>query len=825
MARSTVAILFSDIEGSTRLLQTLGPGYADLLMTHRRLLRDAYGAHGGIERGIEGDSFFMTFPTARDAVCAARDGQLALAEHDWGDAAHAVRVRMGVHLGEVELLDDAVIGLAVHETARVCSAAHGGQVLVSSTAQRLADPLPEPSSWTDLGSHRLKDVPTPVHLLQLTHPGLVADFPPLRLQGGVRNNLPLPASTFVGREAELAQVRTLLGQGRLVTITGTGGVGKTRIALRAAADHVERFFDGVRLVDLAPVHEPDAVLATFAETVTSSAGTPEELGAELSDRQMLLVVDNCEHLLGPVADVIGRLLPTTSGVAVLATSREPLGLPGELVWRVPPMTEDDARTLLADRARAVNSQFAVTDQNREAVDEVCRRLDAIPLALELAAARMTTLTPEQVSQRLDRRFRLLSGGSRGSVERHRTLQATVDWSYEHLEPDEQDLLQRLGVFSGGFPLEGAEALATDGDPIAVLDTLDNLVQKSLVIADQRGGETRYRLLETIRQYALDRLGTSDAAYDARTAHLRWAVAMALEARDELWYGNADRWFSRLDDEQANVRSAFEWARDTEPGSATSLLFTLLPWIVTRARSRDWIEPCETLLAEELSAQDRAYADIARLWLYSNVGPIPTEVVDACRLAVPVVDGLDPAWLAPMMRAYLAAWSYPAGDPAAAAAAIPECQRAVESGRGLPIGVQPLILQAMVWVYLDSGQLAEARAVADEAIAAAQAEGVAYMESRLCLHRARVDLADGRTEDARAYAGRSVTVSRATGDTFVATVATRLLAELEEGEGRYDSARDLIASILDDVEQTQSGEQLARVRAELERCAALARGEA
>jgi predicted ATPase/class 3 adenylate cyclase len=820
VARSTVAVLFSDIEGSTRLLQTLGPGYVDLLLTHRTLLREAFARHEGAERGIEGDSFFMTFPTAHDAVAAARDAQLALTEHDWSTYATTVRVRMGIHVGAVELLDDMVFGMAVHETARLSAAAHGGQVLVSETAQQLADPLPDPCGWLDLGSHHLKDVPHPVHILQLTHPGLAADFPPLRLQGGVRTALPQPSSSFIGRAPELAAVRTLLAESRLVTLTGTGGVGKTRIALRVAAEHIERFTDGVDLVDLAQVDDPEAVLPAVATTVGSRAATTTDLVDDLHDRHRLLVVDNCEHLLESVASLVDDVIRGTRTVTVLATSREPLGVGGEVVWRVPPMSEEDARTLLAVRAHAVNAGFAVSEANRPSVDEVCRRLDAIPLALELAAARMTSLTPEQVAQRLDQRFRLLSGGARGSLERHRTLQATVDWSYDHLEPTEQELLRRLGVFTGGFPLEGAESVAGDVDPITVLDTLDSLVQKSLVIADERGGAVRYRLLETIRQYALDRLGTSADARAARQAHLRWIEGLCRAARDDLWFGPAHRWLDQLDHEQANIRSAFEWARGTAPEQAVSLLFCTLPWVIARATSREWIEPCSQLVELELSPQGHATARVLLLWLHSNAGPVPQEQVSGVAEVVSALDGHEPEWFAPTTRSALAAWSYSPGDAAGAEAAIAGCRAALEAGRDFPAGIQTVLLQSLVWVSLDSGRLDEARTAAEAALASATAAG-SFMEGRMALNVARVDLAAGRIADAEAFAGRAVSVARATGDTFVATVATRLMARIAEDEGRFETARDLLAGILDEVAQTQTNDQLGAVRADLGRCAALA----
>ena len=828
MARMTLAVLFSDIEGSTRLLQSLGPAYADLLLTHRRLLRDAFATNSGTERGTEGDSFFVTFPTARDAVAAALAGQQALSGHAWPSPEITVRVRMGIHLGEVELLDDAVIGLVVHETARLSGAGHGGQVLVSDTVVRLAEPVPDGVTWHDLGSYALKDVPVPLRISQLMHPALTARFPPIRVRGSVRSNLPQQASSFIGRQQEVAAVQELLTQARLVTVTGTGGVGKTRIALRVAADHVEQFTDGVCLVDLAKVTDPEGVLAQFATPLLTSATSLGELVAALADRNVLLVVDNCEHVLTEVTPIVSQLITATSGVSVLATSRESLGVAGEVVWRVPPMTPMDARRLLDARARAVNAQFAITDENRQAVDDVCQRLDAIPLALELAAARLTSLSVQQVSQRLDQRFRLLAGGARGTLERHRTLQATVDWSYDHLEPAEQTMLRRLGVFVGGFSLDGAETVAGtgdgdgDGDAMTVLDTIDQLVVKSLVIAEYQDGTSRYRLLETIRQYALDRLAATDEALTIREAHLRWVLRLCVESEHGLWLGrDLARLLTRLDQEQANLRAAFDWAMAETPGDAVSILLATFPWIAARGRSRDWVEPCQRLLAASLTPADHGLAQMLELWLYSNTGPIPTELIERTRACVDDLPTDHMPWLAATTRAYLAAWGYPSGDVAGAEAAIPQCRRVLDQLRPDGPCVLGLVLQALVWVHLDAGQLEAARSYADEGLVAAAACGTTYMESRMALNRARVDLAAGRKDEARQYAERASSIARLTGDAFVATVAVRMLASIAEGEGRFATARDLVAGIIDGVAETQVPGALEQVLSDLERYTALA----
>ncbi len=817
MARATVGVLFSDIEGSTRLLQELGPAYGEVLLEHRRLLRSAFAEHEGTDRGSEGDSFFVTFPTARAAIDASLAAQRALHDHVWPHPGTRVRVRMGIHVGEVEELGEAVVGLVVHETARIAAAGHGGQVLVSDSAVRLGVPAPVGVGWRDLGDHRLKDVPEPLHLYQLTHPRLPDSFPPLRLQGTVRTNLPQQASSFLGREAELEQVRSLLSESRLVTVTGTGGVGKTRIALRVAADQLDQFTDGVFLVDLAEVSEPGSVVAQVIASLNLPV-TSADLASSLAARQLLLVLDNCEHLLGDVAAVAEDLLRHTAGVCLLATSREPLGVTGEVVWRVPPLTPGDARDLLTARARGVNADFAVTAANQDAVDEVCRRLDSIPLALELAGARLASLSVEQVAERLDQRFRLLGGGSRAALERHRTLQATVDWSYHHLDTGEQALLRRLGVFTGSFPLAGAEAVSGADDRLAVLETLHQLVLKSMVVAESGGGATRYRLLETIRQYSLDRLAQAGDALEARDAHLEWAVQVAGQAETALWLGGDEAaWLVRLDDEQGNLRSALEWARGVDLRSkSVAILFAVFPWFTARGRSREGLDLCRSLLADGLDGAELGMAHVLELCFVSNIGAIPAEIISAVRQTVHLLRESDRPWLAPMTEAYVAAWSYPAGDAAGAVAAIPACEEAVAEMRGYGPQALSLGLQPLVWVNLDAGRFDAARAHADEGLAAAASSGASFLESRMALNRARVDVAAGDSDAAWEHGQRALAAARATGDTFVAIVATRLLAEVAEERAEPTTAQDLLASIIDAVADTQPA-QLEGVMTDLQRC--------
>ncbi len=584
----TVTFLFTDIEGSTQLLQRLGDRYASVLEEHWRLLRAAVQTHGGHEVRTQGDGFFVAFPRAVDAVEAAVAAQRAVAGHDWPEGA-AVRVRMALHTGEPSLVGGDYVGLDVHRAARLGAAGHGGQVLLSQTTRDLvAQGLPDAISLRDLGAHRLKDLRLPERVFQLVAADLPAEFPPLRSLDTFPNNLPRHLTSFVGREREIAEVAGLLGSAALVTLMGAGGAGKTRLAQQVAADLVDAHTDGVWLAELAPLS--DASLT--AQVIASALGVQEEmrrplletLGDFLKTKELLLLLDNCEHLLEACATLADLLLRACPRLRILATSREPLGIAGETVFRVPSLSLPDpeelppgeqlvqyeAVRLFVDRARAVHPGFAVTDRNAPALAQACHRLDGIPLAIELAAARVSALTVEQIAVRLDQRFRLLTGGSRTAMPRQQTLRAAVDWSYDLLSEQERLLLRRLSVFAGGWALEAAEGVCL-GDGIEeyeVLDLLSVLVNKSLVQAEGRGGEVRYRLLETVRQYAREKLQESGEEAILCGRHMDWILALVERAATESKGGRPVVWLDRFEVEHDNLRAALGWSTsggDVEAG--------------------------------------------------------------------------------------------------------------------------------------------------------------------------------------------------------------------------------------------------------------------
>ncbi|MBV8200461.1 MAG: hypothetical protein JOZ15_07535 [Acidobacteria bacterium] len=604
----TLTFLFTDIEGSTALLRRLGEGvYAQVLADHHGLIRSGLAAHGGEEVDTQGDAFFAVFSSSRACVAAVVEMQQALQAHAW-PAAERVRVRMGVHAGEAARTATGLVGLDVHRAARVAAVAYGGQVLLSETAAALVrGALPPGVALSDLGAHRLKDLGRPEQIFQLDVEGLQAGFPPLRSLGNpaLGNNLPAQLATFVGRDRELAEVRALIDSCRLVTLTGAGGAGKTRLSLQAAAELLDGSGDGVWLVELAPSSDDAAVAPAICEALgmARQPGRPalETLCEALAPQKVLIVLDNCEHLIGGCAKTADAIVRRCPRVHLLATSREPLGIGGETIYRVPPLslpgsgddpaTASDAVALFVERAKEQGVRLSIDEQTGPLIAAVCTRLDGMPLAIELAAARLRSLSLGTLYDRLDQRFRLLTGGSRTALARQQTLLATVDWSYSLLNGAEQLLLRRLSVFPETFDLDAAEHVCGFGDieVFEVTDLLGSLVDKSLVVAESTGEAFRYRLLETIRQFAADRLtGTGEEAASVATAHSQHFLGVAEAATPHLTGPDQGRWFARLDADLANLRRAAAHAAADPGGTALILRFgtALRRYWMVRARSEE-----------------------------------------------------------------------------------------------------------------------------------------------------------------------------------------------------------------------------------------------
>jgi len=601
-ANPAITFLFTDIEGSTRLWEEHPEAMRGALAQHDDLLRACIESHGGQVFKTGGDAFYAAFTDPAAALRAA------LAAQQWlppvlieKDESSSIRVRMALHTGIAELRDGDYFGPTLNRVARLMAAGHGGQILLSGAARAaIGDALPEGAALLDRGSHRLKDLQEPEQIFQLTHPSLPAGLPELRTLSAHPNNLPFQPTSFVGRETVLVELNGLLDQTRLLCLTGSGGCGKSRLALQVAANRLEQFPDGVWLVELAPLADPGLV----PKTVATVLGLKEERGQEarqtlaeyLQDRHLLLVLDNCEHLLDECAVLAETILRQCPRVTLVVTSREALRVPGETIFGVPSMAAPvlgtqafdplallgyEATRLFLDRAIAALPGFTLTTENGAAVASVCRRLDGIPLAIELAAARVRALSPVDIDRRLDQRFRLLTGGSRTALPRQQTLRSLIDWSYDLLSEPERALLLRLSVFSGGWTLEAAESVCSDPHrssftllpPEEVLDLLTRLVEKSLVVYQgaeaDAGRPPRYRLLETVRQYARDRLFEAGETEVWRCRHRDHFLALAEAATSHYRSSEQAEWFQRLDEEHDNLRAALEWSTTStdslEPG--------------------------------------------------------------------------------------------------------------------------------------------------------------------------------------------------------------------------------------------------------------------
>jgi predicted ATPase/class 3 adenylate cyclase len=580
----TVTFLLTDIEGSSRLWESEPEVMEVALQRHDRLLAEVIEGHGGavIKSRGEGDSFFAVFHSAVSAVEAAGMCQLRLEGEVW-PADMALRVRMGLHTGEARVRGgDHVDHSPINRCARVRAAGHGGQVLLTkATRDLVSGRLGGGFGLKRLGEFRLRDLAEPELIFQLIHADLPEDFPPIHAVAERTGNLPLQVSSFIGRARELDQTAAALGQARVVTLTGAAGVGKTRLALQVAGQVAARFSDGAWLCDLAPVRDPagvdDAVAAVFSVTAPAGLSIRDALVEFLRAKQLLLVLDNCEHLLGGAAALADVLQRACKRLVILATSREGLGIEGEQLVPVPPLavpradadltaiTQAEAVRLFAERAAAVKPEFVVTAQNAAAVAAVVRRLDGIALAIELAAARIAAMTPTELARRLQRSFAVLAAGRRGAVPHHQTLRATIDWSYQLLAEPEQRLLARLSVFAGGCTLEAAETVCGgDGiDPDTVFELLANLVARSLLVTEEHGFETRYRLLETIRQYGEERLDEAGETDRCRARHADYYAGVLSRIREQAHDPHAEVfWAVRLSAEQDNLLAAWSWAIDS-----------------------------------------------------------------------------------------------------------------------------------------------------------------------------------------------------------------------------------------------------------------------
>ena len=671
--RGTVTFLFTDIEGSTLLLQHLGDGFADVLAQQRRLLRAAFEAHEGREIDTAGDGFFVAFDRARDAVAAAAAAQEALRDHPWPDG-HRPRVRMGVHTGEPIEAGGTYVGLDVHRAARICAAGHGGQILLSRTTHELAQyDLPEGASLRDLGTYRLKDLIHAEQVSQLVHPGLESEFPPLRGSTPISAQLPTPTTPFFGRDREVRAVRDLLASPdvRLVTLTGPGGTGKTRLSIQAAGGGLGSFPDGVCFVALAAISDAELVAASIARAL-GFAEDPSRVPVDvlrdgLRERRALLVLDNFEHLV-PAAPLVGVLLASCPRLKVLVTSRVLLRVAGEHEVAVPPLdlpaSVRGARSgsggelspdalmahssiaLFVNRAQAARPAWTLTADNARAVAQICLRVDGLPLAIELAAARIRLLSPQELLTRLDSRLDVLKGGSRDAPDRHRALRQTIALSYDLLSPEEQAFFRRMSVFAGGCTLSAAATVcvscgdlseACADDAWEALDAIERLVDHSLLRReDGPDGESRFSMLETIREFGTERLRAAGEQAPVRRAHARHYLALAEEAEPALTGPDQVDWMDRLEVEHDNLHAALSWAEEYDAPAGLRLAVALWRFWVGRGHMTEGLAWLDRLLG----LPDNQARTVARGRALNATATIAHEIGDTARARACLEESLE-----------------------------------------------------------------------------------------------------------------------------------------------------------------------------------------
>ena len=761
----TVTFLFTDVEGSTRLLSELGADvYAETLAEHRRVLREAFVRHGGVEVDTQGDAFFVAFAHASAAVAAAHDAQDGLAHG-------RISVRMGLHTGDPHVTGEGYVGEDVHLGARVAAAGHGGQVLLTAASRAALDASNRPV-LVDLGEHRVKDFEQPVAIFQLGD----RPFPPLKTISNT--NLPRPASSFVGREREVAEVEGLLrDHARLVTMTGPGGTGKTRLAIEAAAELVPEFKGGVFWVPLATTHDPDLVVPAIAATIGGEGDLAKVVGA----RELLFVVDNLEHVI-EAAPELAALVEACPNLRLLVTSRELLRVRGEVEYEVQPLADADGVALFSERSRLPES---------DAAEELCRRLDNMPLALELAAARAKALTPEQILERISQRLDLFRGG-RDADPRQQTLRATIEWSYELLSDEEQSLFARLAVFPGGCTLGAAEAVCDAG-----LDTLQSLLEKSLL----RQTEERYWMLETIREYAAERLEASGAAEALRRRLAQWLLDLALSANFRLESEGGER-HDLVESELSNIRAAMTWAIAADGELAARLLLALEQFWAFRSpfEARRWLDELLPLGPYEGELQARLLAIYGGLiFLVGDFEEGRRYVREATELFRELGDERGLALMLPR----LAQDANFAGDRVRARVL---CDEALALGRALGFE-KPIAEAQLILAYLEreDGRLEQALRLSDEAAALAAAIGWRWWEAAALLHAAEcVFRLQGPLED-DGRVRRCLTAAHAIGDRQHTIYALALLAWAAATAGDPERAGRLWGGIEGETERGAIGQ--------------------
>jgi predicted ATPase/class 3 adenylate cyclase len=779
----TITFLFSDIEGSSKKWEQHPDAMRVALAMHDRMLRETFEARGGFVFKTVGDAFCVAFNTAQEALIAALESQRALHGTVW-NGLDELKVRMALHTGAAEHRDGDYFGATLNRVARILSSAHGGQVLLSLPTQELVrDQLPAALQLRHLGEHRLRDLARPEQLFQMVTADLPSQFPALRSLESVPNNLPVQLTTFVGREREMAEVKRLLGSTRLLTLTGTGGTGKTRLSLQVAAEALESFQDGVWLVEFATIEDAALVVETVAASldIRQEAGRPlnTTLGAFLRAKQLLLIFDNCEHVVAACARLAETLLRSCPHLRILASSREPLGIAGETAWPLPPLSLPDhwreivagpdaierlsqyeAVRLFVDRATLARPAFQLTNENIPIVAQICWRLDGIALAIELAAARIRVLTLQQVIDRIDDRFHLLTTGSRTAVPRQQTLRSLIDWSHDLLSEPERKLFRRLSVFVRGRTLEAIETVcACDGlESWEIVDLLTQLVDKSLVYVERTPKHgARYFMLESIYDYANEKLVEAGEAAEFRGRHLDYFLALAENAAPKIRGAEQREWLERIEFEEYNFRVAIEASMEL-PGQLTKGL-RILAAMQRLVEVRGLFKEAREIFTKVLAHPDSAKRDATRAVALAAAGRL--------------------AWIADDMP-----------QTGALHAEALSIFREIGDQRGAAQALADLALYA-----LDAGDPAQARAHLDEALALSAKLGDARLSAHVCHARAALASAAGDFAQALAFEEESLALYRQLGDTWQSIILCWAVGMNATVLGRFDHARPHLAECL------------------------------
>ncbi|MGA2761000.1 MAG: adenylate/guanylate cyclase domain-containing protein [Candidatus Cybelea sp.] len=831
-----ITLLFSDIEGSTQRWEEQPEAMVSALHRHDQLLRGSIETNRGHIFKTVGDAFCAAFSHAADGVSAALDAQRALAAEDFS-AVGGLRVRIAVHSGTTHERDGDYFGPTVNRVARLLAVVHGEQVVISGeTAQLLRDALPGQAELRDLGSHRLKDLVEPEHVWQLTAPGMRDLFPPLLSLGSLPNNLPRQVTPLIGRDEVLVEVEAMIEQSPLVTLVGTGGVGKTRIALQAGADLLDGSGDGVWFVELAPLSDPSLVAVTIASTLglreQPERPVLETLLRYLKNRRLLLILDNCEHVIAETARIAETILRDCPEVRLLATSREALRISGEQPYRMPSLAvppdvaeltaaqalQCGAVALFVQRATTASAKFRLNDENAPVLGEIVRRLDGIPLAIELAAARVKVLTLPQIAEKLDERFAVLTGGSRTALPRHQTMRALIDWSYDLLSPAEQRLFRRLSIFAGGWTLATAGEVCAGDD---VLDLLSALVDKSLVVAEPAGEQQRYGLLESTREYARERLAESGELEAIARGHAQAYLALA-ERLHSTFDSTPDRvWLSRTEPELENWRAALAWSlgagNDVLLGQRLAAKLGEVWHSFAASEGLRWVRAALDTVNETTPPSVAAHLDLTEALLYEPLGRLRSSHVPAERALSrfhELDDQMGMAYAQHILGSSLARRGQIAEGVALLEAAL-EISRKLEVRR-----LTGRTLRRLATARRNAGDLPAARSLFAEALEFFKAAGAERNIALVATHLAELEFHGGDAEAAVRLAGEALASDRELPDRIRAMFTSSNMAAYLIALERYDEAREHAREALTLAARQESAILIATALQHLAACAAL-----